>query len=1341
MLDAAQRRFSRARPGSVLIMVVALLVMLALIGTAAMSTARIDRVSAVQHTKNVQLDIFAEGVKNMAVSAIGGDLFNAANGNYRDVTTPNSTYDNYDYPGSDLDSNDGDSNYVDVSTRRLNRSYDGWLGSRLPEAPPGTNPDPFWRFVSFPPFPGTTGGYRVDSPQLGKPGEVDVNRRTKVAYTPTYLTFGGAPFPAFAPAFSGATNPFGKAEKFLAADADGDGIADSLLFKLGTVGNLTYYGAYRIIDNNSAINVNTAMLQSADFVASGNTFRETQNDAFFPSNVGMAEFLLDFNYKRGGKNDDPRLLGSEFPATLRRKNLAFAQLPYMPSGLVGGKGEPLADNGTIINTFKYRTLADAAYMGLGRRLDFPGCAYNQGGLNFYFGNGGTRPYGMSDAFSLAYRFCLGGPSVSQLESDLPRSTAPASFKAYSPNAGKAWYTQNFDYDASLKRTVRSVFVTYNPTSNAAPAHLTPALNQPLYPGMQATPQIPLKISLNTAFFEELWRGFYETMCTDTNTTGLGGDLIEARENDQYQNTQLKTYYGTGFTSPPPDTIPVAAGTKTKTPFPPNSGEFHTGRMFRSPIRNRGRNNRGREPSLTARQVMALRSALAAANTVSMRDGSEQVTPRRIQLVDPANNAKPYQAVVYGYARQPFITEVFAHTDVNKVNISNQSDPRAAYNGKTNPRGFMAIELYNPYDEDINLNDFQLAIMRRDNYPHTLEFLRDGDGTANGKQIVDALKGVVIKPQQYIVLHNWKQGAGDGDTERPAQYWPRTAVQPNTPNGPQNVPMIYVPGLTSVLPAASNEWKELVLLRPVPGGKAGDLYQMAPVDSFDFTGLVLPPDPGTGPATTPQPAEAWHYTRANAPGKEWAFVYPGRYDGSQSSRRHQGTQAEAWTPGTLDANKMPVDEPWSPLGVPKDDILLGVRDDFSTRNPDQSKNPNNANNNNNAGVVKDFQIQLAGTDVPGMGAPGTSGAGAATFPYGGFARVGDLLQVPFIGAYTIYDATGNAPPDQNNLQEMNAITMDSVFAEDTDVADDAVEDIGRFCPVTTTDLTKDPLKVDPNDPASKPDVNDYDPRGAYRVREGQKPPKPLWHYRWSMRLFDYFTAINNPDEDYLPNIGQPGGGGAPSPPAMAVPNGPNITDPKQANGENERTAPVEGLININTAGWRVLAAIPFASPRSGDPDGWNRIVAKSIVRYRDEIDPVTGRPHGAFTSLYELNCVPIYDNNGFVCYFQDLWRKSAGLSDGADADDDDGDFSPARNGTTDDVLGDFEEKLLSVNRISNLVTLRSDCYTAYILVQAWSNAGSAAPTLEGQRRLAVIVDRSRVTPQNKTPTVFNVPTSD
>ena len=78
LLDAAQHRFRRARPGSVLIMVVSLLVLLALIGTAAMSTSRLDRSSSQQNVKNVQVDILAEGVKRMVLGILSKDA-SAAN--------------------------------------------------------------------------------------------------------------------------------------------------------------------------------------------------------------------------------------------------------------------------------------------------------------------------------------------------------------------------------------------------------------------------------------------------------------------------------------------------------------------------------------------------------------------------------------------------------------------------------------------------------------------------------------------------------------------------------------------------------------------------------------------------------------------------------------------------------------------------------------------------------------------------------------------------------------------------------------------------------------------------------------------------------------------------------------------------------------------------------------------------------------------------------------------------------------------------------------------------------------------------------------------------------------
>src|SRR3954468_12140168 len=91
LLEAAQRRYRRARPGSVLIMVVALLVLLALIGTAAMSTARLDRVSSRQNVNSTEIDLLLDSVKQVVVSRLVDDLFGPSGPNL------------IDSPGSDPD--------------------------------------------------------------------------------------------------------------------------------------------------------------------------------------------------------------------------------------------------------------------------------------------------------------------------------------------------------------------------------------------------------------------------------------------------------------------------------------------------------------------------------------------------------------------------------------------------------------------------------------------------------------------------------------------------------------------------------------------------------------------------------------------------------------------------------------------------------------------------------------------------------------------------------------------------------------------------------------------------------------------------------------------------------------------------------------------------------------------------------------------------------------------------------------------------------------------------------------------------------------------------------------
>src|ERR1700684_1425355 len=65
MLNRMNARFRQARPGSVLILVIALLVLMALTGTAFISTARIERYSATQNTYNTQVDLLIQGLLGM----------------------------------------------------------------------------------------------------------------------------------------------------------------------------------------------------------------------------------------------------------------------------------------------------------------------------------------------------------------------------------------------------------------------------------------------------------------------------------------------------------------------------------------------------------------------------------------------------------------------------------------------------------------------------------------------------------------------------------------------------------------------------------------------------------------------------------------------------------------------------------------------------------------------------------------------------------------------------------------------------------------------------------------------------------------------------------------------------------------------------------------------------------------------------------------------------------------------------------------------------------------------------------------------------------------------------
>jgi hypothetical protein len=153
----------------------------------------------------------------------------------------------------------------------------------------------------------------------------------------------------------------------------------------------------------------------------------------------------------------------------------------------------------------------------------------------------------------------------------------------------------------------------------------------------------------------------------------------------------------------------------------------------------------------------------------------------------------------------------------------------------------------------------------------------------------------------------------------------------------------------------------------------------------------------------------------------------------------------------------------------------------------------------------------------------------------------------------------------------------------------------------------------------------------------------------------------------------------------------VIDPFPHTGDPNQTR-IKGRININTAPWYVIAQLPWVSQRIG----WtNYALARSIVANRDLVGP--------FQSIGQLNRVVTGDPCSSISFF-----ASNGIDDGYP------DLTP-----NDLAIDDFEERDVIFARISDLITVRSDVFTAYILVRI----GETGP----QKRVIAILDRSGVTP--------------
>jgi hypothetical protein len=1328
ILDRLERRFRRSRPGSVLILVVALLVLLALLGTAYINTTQTDRYSSAQNEFNTEIDLLLQGVENMTRAATVNALFGSTTtagvtttAFHQDTTTTNPTqYAISDYP---------------------NNKPSEFIGDRYPSlgnpaASVSSSNYPYWNFISElpslnnnPPFEtpySNTAGTGIPFPT--PPGNVYLNRSQMTPYyLPVQVTDSSGTHTVNYPALEfqvANPNPLPPSTYLaLAGDADGDGIADCALFRLpvGQINGVTYYAGVRVIDNAAALNAAIAWTP--------NPTTSPLPGNFFPTNIDLGDLLVAGD------------VGTNF--TSFNTNARFnSQATPTPS--------PYDDLGNLRNDFSFATPYEAFWMQVGRRLANPG-NYSTVGNQY-------TALPQSEMETMASRFILRDPSVtsttytqssSSLEKYLFNSCVLNSQSTpYTPNNSLAWAQNNFDFaNATAAVPLRSMLVTqngvsnftysklHNPGSTGATVATTPAVwngsatynfgdwvtyptptpytdpvtlqsttmtrtyvcmqqNTAQTPGMSAavppvpTPNAywepqpwttgPTKASANTATFGQLWTAYYSAM-TDTpiTSTSLGGVTTTA--------------YQAMFRASLRTVDPTTAGVNWNPTLTATGNTNTTGAGF---------------------PEMQLRAAIAAINTLQLRNpnsASPTAAPLSATInFTNASGAPAFSAIVYGSAPQPYITEVYANTF-----------------GGNAAQDYVAVELYNPYPFAITLTSWQLGTIARAPGATAL--------TVTPLPLVTPWTGAnapTIAANGFLVLAS----AGTPPAATGITTPPTATVAAST--------LVIVPNLVMALN------NELVLLRPAPatagapGTFFGTLTATVPVDSYDFTGLQ---------ENDPNPGHEWHYIRPNASAANgiptsydaWHFVYPGPYR-SGASPSELGTKA---TPGPN-----PQSTSLAPLGLPDTTAAVGPP------------------------IYIDRPLQINNTGFAGANKATT--ATGNTFPYGGFARNADLLQVTYVGAYQITNTAGTT------LYELNALPADSATADDPLLKSDlsAVtseqlgrQNIGRFTPVNWADT------IYISTPASPPTAPVYSPTYGTELLAYQaghpavSPPAPVYvpddywtqdtslqtGYHWTFRLFDYVT-VQSPQDDYLPDVDPsitptpvyPG-----TPPAAVadlnktIANALSTNEPSSA---TEETVPVHGRININTANWRVLATLPLFDNPSINQAAANEL-ARAIIYYRDVDDgTVSGtlHPHGAFQSIEELNNVPVTGTSNPTATttltasgttFRTAFGQYLGTfpvpgPHGSNIDGDLSNLGAANSATPDGVYGDFENQNLALNRISNLITTRSDSFTAYVIVQGWRNVGTTSPTLVVQRRGAFIIDRSTITPANNTqPANVNVPT--
>ncbi len=141
-------------------------------------------------------------------------------------------------------------------------------------------------------------------------------------------------------------------------------------------------------------------------------------------------------------------------------------------------------------------------------------------------------------------------------------------------------------------------------------------------------------------------------------------------------------------------------------------------------------------------VIAVQAAMLTANLIDFADSDDVPTAVPVIGTNGTSNGFP---VVYGFEKQPFITEIYASPV--SAGLPDPLDQAIANSSK------FAVELYNPYDTSIKLSDYELVDLAED-----ASDLTDQIGVSLDRLSYDALSGT-LAPGEFKVFSGFGTKVG------------------------------------------------------------------------------------------------------------------------------------------------------------------------------------------------------------------------------------------------------------------------------------------------------------------------------------------------------------------------------------------------------------------------------------------------------------------------------------------------------------------------------------------------------------------------------------------------------